>query len=193
MVGSLPADAGDTGLCPGPGKYQMPWSGWAREAWPLSLRVRSLCSAMGEATTVRGTRTTKNKTKQNKNICISTNKLKLSLLFPITLPRAFSQNGHWSPGHYPDACVILHQVPWGPVYLAWPHASNRLTTYNGQLRFPPFENLAEQSQNIPSPPRTLVSGPKKTQRLLSGRGAGMNRCFLNINPTRLMRAARRGT
>ena len=24
--------------------------GWAREPWPLSLRVWSLCSAMGEAT-----------------------------------------------------------------------------------------------------------------------------------------------
>ena len=106
-----------------------------------------------------------------KNICISTNKPKLSLLFPITLLRTFSQNCHWSPDHYPAACVILHQIPWSPVYLARPRDSNRLTTYNGQLRLPPFESLAEQSQNIPSPP--LVLGPKKTQRLLRGRGAGM--------------------
>ena len=35
----------------------MPRSGWAREPWPLSLRVRSLCSATGDATTVRGLRT----------------------------------------------------------------------------------------------------------------------------------------
>uniref|UniRef100_A0A8C9BUM9 Nuclear receptor-binding factor 2 MIT domain-containing protein n=1 Tax=Phocoena sinus TaxID=42100 RepID=A0A8C9BUM9_PHOSS len=37
----------------------MPRGGWARESWPLSLRVRSLCSAEGEATTVRGPRTAK--------------------------------------------------------------------------------------------------------------------------------------
>ena len=34
-------------------------SGWAREPWPLSLRIQSLCSTMGEATTVRGPRTAK--------------------------------------------------------------------------------------------------------------------------------------
>ena len=39
----------------------MPQSGWAREPWPLSLRVWSLCSTMGEATTVRGLRTTEKK------------------------------------------------------------------------------------------------------------------------------------
>ena len=33
------------------------------EPWPLSLRVRSLCSATGEATTVRGPRTAKKKKK----------------------------------------------------------------------------------------------------------------------------------
>ena len=54
MVESPPADAGDTGSCPGPGRSHMPWSGWAREQWPLSLRVPSLCSAAGEATAVRG-------------------------------------------------------------------------------------------------------------------------------------------
>ena len=37
----------------------MQWSGWAREPWLLSLRIRSLCSATGEATTVRGPRTAK--------------------------------------------------------------------------------------------------------------------------------------
>ena len=67
VVESLPADAEDTGSCPGPGGSDMPRSGWAREPWPLSLRVRSLCSATGEATTVRGPRIAKNKTKQNKN------------------------------------------------------------------------------------------------------------------------------
>ncbi|TEA12558.1 hypothetical protein DBR06_SOUSAS32210033 [Sousa chinensis] len=51
VVESPPADAGDTCSCPGPGGSHMPRSGWAREPWPLSLRVRSLCSATGEATT----------------------------------------------------------------------------------------------------------------------------------------------
>ena len=41
----------------------MPRSGWAREPWPLSLRVRSLCSATGEAATLRGPRTAKKKKK----------------------------------------------------------------------------------------------------------------------------------
>uniref|UniRef100_A0A8C9BP13 AP complex subunit beta n=1 Tax=Phocoena sinus TaxID=42100 RepID=A0A8C9BP13_PHOSS len=59
VVESPPADAGDAGSCPGPGGSHMPRSGWAREPWPLSLRVRSLCSATGEATTVRGPRTAK--------------------------------------------------------------------------------------------------------------------------------------
>ena len=59
MVESLPADAGDTGSCPGPGRSHMPRSSWVCEPWPLSLHIRSLCSAMGEATTVRGPRTTK--------------------------------------------------------------------------------------------------------------------------------------
>ena len=63
-VESPPADAGDTGSCPGPGRSHMLRSGWARDPWPLSLRVRSLCSATGEATTVRGSRTTKKKKKR---------------------------------------------------------------------------------------------------------------------------------
>ena len=58
---SPPADAGDMGLCPGPGRSHMPRSGWACEPWPLSLRVRSLWSATGEATAVRGSRTAKKK------------------------------------------------------------------------------------------------------------------------------------
>ena len=37
----------------------VPRSSWAREPWPLSLRVRSLCSSTGEATAVRGPRTAK--------------------------------------------------------------------------------------------------------------------------------------
>ena len=39
VVESPPADAGDTGSCPGPGRSRMPRSGWAREPWPLSLCV----------------------------------------------------------------------------------------------------------------------------------------------------------
>ena len=54
VVESPPADAGDMGSCSSPGRSHMPRSGWAREPWPLSLRVRSLYSATGEATTVRG-------------------------------------------------------------------------------------------------------------------------------------------
>ena len=54
MVGSLPANAGDTGSGPGLGRSRMPRSGWAREPRLLSLRVWSLCSAAGEAAMVRG-------------------------------------------------------------------------------------------------------------------------------------------
>ena len=62
VVESPPDNAGDTGSCTGLGRSHMPQSGWAREPWPLSLRIRSLCSATtGEATTVRGPRTTKKK------------------------------------------------------------------------------------------------------------------------------------
>ena len=55
-----------TGSCPGPGRSHMPRSGWARKPWRLSLCIRSLCSATGEATAVRGPRTAKNKNKQTK-------------------------------------------------------------------------------------------------------------------------------
>ena len=54
VVGSLPANAGDTGSIPGLGRSHMPRSGWAREPQLLSLRVWSLCSATREATIVRG-------------------------------------------------------------------------------------------------------------------------------------------
>ena len=57
MVESLPADAGDAGSSPGLGGSRMPRSGWARGPQLLSLRVWSLCSAAGEAVTVRGPRT----------------------------------------------------------------------------------------------------------------------------------------
>ena len=57
VVGSLPADAGDTGSSPGLGRSHMLRSGWAREPQLLSPRVWSLCSATGEAATVRGLRT----------------------------------------------------------------------------------------------------------------------------------------
>ena len=57
VVESLPANAGDTGSSPGLGRSHMPRSGWAREPRLLSLRVWGLCSAAGEAVTVRGPRT----------------------------------------------------------------------------------------------------------------------------------------
>ena len=49
VVGSLPADAGDTGSSPGLGGSHMPRSDWAREPQLLSLRIWSLCSATREA------------------------------------------------------------------------------------------------------------------------------------------------
>ena len=57
VVGSLPANAGDTGSSPGLGRSHMPWSDWAREPQLLSLHVWSLCSATREAAIVRGPRT----------------------------------------------------------------------------------------------------------------------------------------
>ena len=57
VVENLPADAGDTGSSPGPGRSHMPRSNWAREPQLLSLRVWSLCSAAREAAIVRGPRT----------------------------------------------------------------------------------------------------------------------------------------
>ena len=56
----------------------MPRSGWAREPWPLSLRVRSLCSATGEATAVRGPRTAK-----KKNVIIKQINFTNALLFQV--------------------------------------------------------------------------------------------------------------
>ena len=56
VVESLPANAGDTGSSPGPGRSHMPRSNWAREP-QLSMRIWSLCSATREATIVRGPRT----------------------------------------------------------------------------------------------------------------------------------------
>ena len=57
VVEGLPANVGDTGSSPGLRGSRMPRSGWAREPQILSLRVWSLCSAMGEAAIVRGPRT----------------------------------------------------------------------------------------------------------------------------------------
>ena len=57
VVESLPADAGDTGSSPGLGRSHVPRSSWVREPQLLSLRVWSLCSAIREATIVRGPRT----------------------------------------------------------------------------------------------------------------------------------------
>ena len=57
VVRNPPANAGDTGSCPGPGRPHMPRSNWAREPQLLSLRIWSLCSATREVATVRGLRT----------------------------------------------------------------------------------------------------------------------------------------
>ena len=57
MVENLPANAGDAGSSPGPGRSHVPRSPWAREPQLLSLRVWSLCSAAREAAIVRGPRT----------------------------------------------------------------------------------------------------------------------------------------
>ena len=57
VVENLPANAGDTGSSPGLGRSHMPRSGWAREPQLLSLRVWSLCPAMGGAAIVKGPRT----------------------------------------------------------------------------------------------------------------------------------------
>ena len=57
VVESLPANAGDTGSSPGLERSHMTRSNWAREPQLLSLRIWSLCSAIREATIVRGPRT----------------------------------------------------------------------------------------------------------------------------------------
>ena len=57
VVENLPANAGDMGSSPGPGRSHMPRSNWACAPQLLSLRVWSLCSATREATIVRGPRT----------------------------------------------------------------------------------------------------------------------------------------
>ena len=57
VVENLPANAGDMGLSPGPGRSHMPRSKWAHEPQLLSLRVWSLCSATREAAIERGPRT----------------------------------------------------------------------------------------------------------------------------------------
>ena len=57
VVGSLPANAGDTGSSPGLGGSHMPRSNEAHEPQLLSLRVWSLCSATREAAIVRGPHT----------------------------------------------------------------------------------------------------------------------------------------
>ena len=57
VVENPPADAGDMGSSPGPGRCHMPRSNWAREPQLLSLRVWSLCSATREAAIMSGPRT----------------------------------------------------------------------------------------------------------------------------------------
>ena len=57
VVANPPANVGDMGSSPGPGRSHMPRSNWACEPQLLSLRVWSLCSAAREAAIVRGPRT----------------------------------------------------------------------------------------------------------------------------------------
>ena len=57
VVKNLPANAGDTGSSPGLGRSHMPWSNYTHEPQLLSLRIWSLCSTTGEATTMRGPHT----------------------------------------------------------------------------------------------------------------------------------------
>ncbi|XP_049549863.1 myocardin-related transcription factor A isoform X1 [Orcinus orca] len=64
----------------------MPWSGWAREPWPLSLCVRSLCSAVGEATTVRGPRTAKKKHNIKQPFEVAITKAKVDFSSVVCLP-----------------------------------------------------------------------------------------------------------
>ena len=66
VVESPPADAGDTGSCPCPGRSHMPQSGWAHEPWPLRLCVRSLLLRNGRGHNSERPAYHKNKTKQNK-------------------------------------------------------------------------------------------------------------------------------
>ena len=96
VVESPPADAGDTRSCPGLGRSRMPWSGWAREPRPLSLRVRSLCSTTGEATTVRGSRTAKKK-KKTTSLQWST---KSRVIGPVTSAVSFSSAFSLHSLHY---------------------------------------------------------------------------------------------
>ena len=53
MVKSPPANAGDTGSSPGPGRSHMPWSGWAR-----APQLLSLCSGAREPQLLRPCATT---------------------------------------------------------------------------------------------------------------------------------------
>ena len=99
VVESPPADAGDTGSCPGPGRSHMLRSGWAREPWPLSLCIRSLCSAMGEATTVRGPHTT---IKKKKKIIHEY----FSFFLCLTVLEKQSHPSVLSPGGYMEYCGI---------------------------------------------------------------------------------------
>ena len=58
VVGSLPANVGDTGSIPGLGGSHVSQSHQACEPQLPSPRARSLCSEVRGATTVRGARTT---------------------------------------------------------------------------------------------------------------------------------------
>ena len=57
VVKNRPANAGDKGSIPGPGRSHMLWSKLASAPQLLSLRVWSLCSATREPVMVRGPRT----------------------------------------------------------------------------------------------------------------------------------------
>ena len=57
VVENLPANAEDMGSSPGLGRSHMPQSNWACKPQLLSLRIWSLCPAMGGAGIVKGWRT----------------------------------------------------------------------------------------------------------------------------------------
>ena len=109
MVESPPADAGDMGSCPGLERFHILRSGWAREPWPLSLRVRSLCPAAGEATAVRGPRTAKKKKKAHGAAATFT----LTQLRCPLLQEALSQLLFWLEKHpLLQRFASVQHLPW---------------------------------------------------------------------------------
>ena len=85
----------------------MPQSGWAREPWPLSLRVRSLCPATGEATTVRGPCTAK---KKKKKLTIKREESRVRCLQGTPAPPGWGESpGAGRVGSCESRCRVLSQ------------------------------------------------------------------------------------